>query len=292
MNLQNEDFQKSFIDKAVIVPPESKPDFEVYKRFTRVVIDSKDRDKGLFPNTNAYEITLDDEIEDVLQAQLLNIDIPLSTYLINSHFRTFNVATASSPEFQDVVLDTGNYSEIELAVEITRAMNDMFPSNTFQVEYVTKKDNYILKSTAPFRIKFTNAIAQLLGFDEQTTYNSSLNGQSPWAHTLQSPHRSNFKYNNYVVMTIDQFDINKSNNNTLNKSFAVITGNYSSMNISDDPQIVKRFSPPLSRLAKLRIKFHDRFGNPYDFNNIDHHFEILFESFKQKRKYQNIFFNR
>ena len=50
--------------------------------------------------------------------------------------------------------------------------------------------------------------------------------------------------------------------------------------------------PVRSRLSKLRIKIMDRYGNPYALNNLDHHFELIFESFKQKRKYQNIFFNR
>lgn len=292
MNVQNEDFHQSFIDKAVILPPESKPDFEVYKRFTRVVIDSKDRDTDLFPNTNAYEITLDDDIEDVLQVQLLNIDIPLSTYLVNNHFRTFLVSTSNAIQYTEVTLDIGNYSDTELAIELEKALNTAFSGDTFRVEYVKKTDNFLIKSTHQFSVQFQNALALLLGFQESVIYMSQSTGVAPWTNTIQSPNRSNFKYNNYAVMTIDQFDINKSNNNTLNKSFAIIMNNYSSMNISDDPQIVKRFSPPLSRLTKLRIKFYDRFGNPYDFNGLDHRFELLFESFKQKRKYQNIFFNR
>ena len=39
------------------------------------------------------------------------------------------------------------------------------------------------------------------------------------------------------------------------------------------------------------ITFYDRFNNLYDFQNIDHRFEILFKSHKQRRKYGSILQN-
>lgn len=288
--MQNEDMYQTFADMAVIKPPETRPDFETLKRFTRVVIDSKDRNISLFPNPNNYEVNLEDEIEDVLNAQLLNIDIPLSSYMINSIYNSFEVAYDAGA-YQTVSLAPGDYDVQSFITEVKSKLNALF-SKSFDVEYDPRKDNFVLKSTSAFTLRFSDMTCRFFGFDKGIEYTSSESGVSPLTNVLQAPFRKDFKYNNYIVMTIDQFDINKSNNNRLNKSFAIITNNYSAMNISDDPQIKKHFSPPLARLTKLRIKFFDRFGNPYDFSNMDHHFELLFESFKQKRKYQNIFFNR
>jgi hypothetical protein len=61
------------------------------------------------------------------------------------------------------------------------------------------------------------------------------------------------------------------------------------LNISAAPELIKIFSPPIPRLTKLVITFLDRYGNPYDFCNMEHRFEILVKSHKQARKYCHIF---
>lgn len=292
MNLPNEGLKQSFLDNAVIEPPEVKPDFESYKKYTRVAIDSKDRNTKLFPLQNKYEVTLDDEIEDVVTAQLLNIDVPLSNYLINDYYRSFTVSVNNGSSTK-VVLDIGDYDEAALAVEATNKLNAVFQeAATFEVTYVAKLDNFDFKCTTSFSLTYDDPCARVFGFKESNVYTSTSSGVLPFGAVIHAPFRKDFAYNNYIVMSVDQFDINKSNSNTLNRSFALITKRYKDMNISDDPQIKKHFSPPLARLTKIRLTFSDRFGNPYNFNNIDHHFEILFESYKQKRKYQNIFYTR
>ena len=90
-------------------------------------------------------------------------------------------------------------------------------------------------------------------------------------------------------MSIEQFDLLKSIDRDLNKSFAMIPKMYQNLSIADSAKYKKNFSPPIPKLAKLRIKFFDRFGNPYDFQNVDHRFELLITSAKQRRKYGNIF---
>jgi hypothetical protein len=130
--------------------------------------------------------------------------------------------------------------------------------------------------------KNVSSTSRLLGLLPNSQYYSTLNA-------LTLPNKVNLKYFNYIVMYIDQFDLNKSSSSILNKSFAVIVDTTLSQNILDDPEIVKKFSPPLTRLAKLSIRFYDRDGNIYDFNGVDHWFELQFVSYKQKRKYFDIY---
>jgi hypothetical protein len=108
---------------------------------------------------------------------------------------------------------------------------------------------------------------------------------------IKSAFRKNFDFNNYAVMFIDQFEVNKNLNNPLNKSFAIIANDYNSLNIADEANIVKNFAPPINKITKMKISFYDRYGNPYDFQNIDHRFEILFKSHKQRRKYMAVLKN-
>ena len=140
------------------------------------------------------------------------------------------------------------------------------------------------------RCKFNkqkNTLAYLLGFRENKDYTSvSIGGGQ---YELEAEFKCNFDYNNFVIMDIDQFDILKSIDSELNRTFAIIPKVYNIQNVIDSPQYIKRFSPPIGKLNKIRIRIYDRFGNDYDFQNQDHRFELLLTSFKQQRKYGNIF---
>lgn len=280
-----------FYDNAIIPPPEGSSEPSV--KYTRIIIDSKDRNIDIFPDPNSYEIRFEDEVEDVLSAQLVSADIPLPMYLINKYFKTLKIKITGV--IYIITLDEGNFDTISLATNLTNSINKVITVNHgFAVEYNSIKDNYIFKSPVPFSLMFTNTVnplSYLLGFKNQD-YISIPDDDNTRPYIIQSEYRSNFKYNNYVVMSVDQFDINKSNANNLHKTFAVIVQNYTDINFADTPKVIKNFTPPIARLAKIKIYFRDRYGNMYDFQNMDHRLELLFTSFKQKRKYQNIFLNK
>lgn len=279
-----------YIQNAVIPPPQISSDDQNIK-YTRIVIDSKDRDTTLFPEPNSYEIRFDDDIDDVMTAELLAVDVPLSSYLVNKYFKEFSLVI--NDVLHTVILDEGNFTETGLATMMATKLNDISMGN-FQVEYNEQKDNFIFNAKIPFQISFVpqqNGLHSLLGF-RKAAYIAAATGTAPWTYVVASEYRKNFKYNNYIIMTIDQFDVNKSNSNTLHKTFAVVMDNFWNTNVSNNPRMIKTFSPPIARLARIKITFADRFGNLYDFQNIDHRIELLFTSFKQKRKYQNIFLNR
>lgn len=278
-----EEFEKH----AIIKPPESSAFVDNDKRYTRLVVDSMFRDKEQYPNPNNYYFVFDDDINDVCSAKLISIDIPFSSYIINQHFNTLYVKINDGNEMS-IQLTQGNYTASQLATmleeKLLEAFQNVNPNYTFTVTYNTSLDSFTFTSSISFMFIFekkVNSLEALLGFRKQNY--SSVN------NVLQAPYRCNLEFNNYIVMCIDSFDNNKSNAKPLNKSFAVITKKYRNLNIADDPSIVKNFNPPMARLPRIHISFFDRYGNPYDFQNMDHRFELLFQSFKQLRKYQNIF---
>lgn len=278
-----------FFNNAVIEPPKEYLYFDNNKKYTRIVIDSKDRNTNLFPNPNEYEIVLDDDINDVVSAQLISADVPFSSYLINELFKNLYV-TVSSTEYI-VPLTTGDYSPLSLAAHIESQLNTVI-SNDFRVSYDTTKDNFVFTSKIPFTLSFNgvqNPLNMLLGFDKISYTSDVNNALTPYENVIQSPFRRNFSYNKYVYLVIEQFDLNKGNAKPINKSFAALTQEYNILSINDTPKIIKYFSPIIPRLSKIKIAFYDRFGNKYDFQNIDNRLEFLFISFKQRSKYQTIF---
>lgn len=256
------------------------------KKIDRVIIDSKVRNKTLFPNQNNYEIEFEDDINDIVSIKMIYFDCPLSSYLINNFFNSF-IVNISGIDYT-IVLSTGNYTEAELFAEMQSKINTVIGPGIITTSYNSITDHFIFTSSGAFTIKFlniTNNISMILGFQNKN-YTSSLSGGN---QVVESVYRKNFNYNNYIVMNIDQFDLLKSINSTLNRSFAVIPKQYQAMNVTDFPNYIKYFNPPIPRLSKLRIKFYDSYNNPYDFQNMDHRFELEVTSFKQGRKYNDIF---
>lgn len=271
---------------SVIKPPaEFRGDNEKY---TRVVVDSRIRNKSLFPNPNDYEVPFDDDINDVIKAQLIYIDLPFSTYLVNTNFNKVVVNIGGVDKI--AVLSTGDYDTTSFTTELQAALDraTVTPS-TITASYVQRTDSFKFTSASAFTIKFvnqTNTLALLLGFADNKDYPATNTGSN---YELVASFRRNFNYNNYIIMDIDQFDLLKSIDKELNKTFAIIPKNYDVLNMAEDAQYTKRFSPAIPKLNKLRVRFYDRFGNNADFQNMDHRFELLITSFKQKRKYGNIF---
>lgn len=281
--------QQDFFNKAVIEPPKEFLYYENNKKYTRIVIDSKDRNQVQYPNPNDYTIVFDDDINDVVSAQLISADVPFTTYLINDNFKDLYITISGTTT--KVTLTTGNYTAATLASHIQERLNAVL-SSSFVVSYDSVKDNFRFRSTDAFDLVFdgvTNSLNLLLGF-KQTTYTSSISAEiDVYVNVIQSPYRKNFDYNKYIYLVIDQFDLNKGNAKPINKSYAALTEQYTQLSINDKPKIIKYFSPTIPRLSKLSISFYDRWGNKYDFQNQDHRLEFLFTSFKQKSKYQNIF---
>lgn len=277
----DEDYYKH----GVIKPPSDF--FGDNQRITRIVVDSRVRDVSLFPNQCDYDVYFEDDINDIVSAQLVYVDVPFSNYLINTYFNRFIISYGGTD--YTIILDKGDYTKDTIVTEINYKLDAALGSGVVVISYIEKTDNYKFTcTTGPFTLKFsdqTNTLAMLLGFNRTKNYTSS--GTGPY--TVFSEYKRNFNYNNYIIMDIDQFDLLKSIDKDLNKSFAMIPLNYDTLNLADNPQYIKRFSPAISKLTKLHVRFYDRFGNPYDFQNMDHRFEIELTSFKQRRKYGNIF---
>lgn len=271
---QNFDYEKS----AVIRPPPE--DVQALSRFTRVVVDSKDRNMELFPTPTQYEVPLEDDIEDVIGAEIVIADVPFSSYLVNQYNNTFilsSIYTISIPH--------GDYTPVSLSQIVAQVMNDAQTEQTFQVTYDSITDKFTISSNMPFSLEFgenntymKNGFGRMFGFGPNTYVANNLN-------TIIAPYRKNFTHANYIIMHIDQMSVNNSVNNATHKSFAVLQRNYTQLNIYTPLTIKKTFNPPIGRLSKLRISFKDYDGNPYDFQNYEHRLDILFESRKHLRRY-------
>ena len=85
---------------------------------------------------------------------------------------------------------------------------------------------------------------------------------------------------NLIVMHIEDFEQFDSQSKPSKDAFAIIPvdGNNNTIDNINTNIVgnIKYFNPPLPRLQRLRLKFTDRYGNPYNFQGRDHllHFEM------------------
>jgi len=98
--------------------------------------------------------------------------------------------------------------------------------------------------------------------------------------------RNNFSKDRYIILKMTGANAIYSNAKNVNQAFALIS---TDNRYRFDNYPIKFMNPIKPDMRKIKLSFVDYDGNEYDFQNQDHHIEILFTTFKQTRSYENIF---
>lgn len=264
----------------------------VYKS-TTVIVDSRDRDVAIFPNPASYDISIDEELQDVTTLELVGAEVPMVAYLVssNKNDRFYFSWTGSQvpPQDTQVVIRAGDYSPAELASEIQSVMNAAASdAGAFRASYVSRTDNFQIRSKQPFSLRFEGGagISRLLGFAGNASIASVADVATDplYSACVSSTYRRDFESNRYAVLHIEPAYVNYSScNTTINKSFAIIPRKGTDMNLCAEHLRSKTFNPPIPKFAKLRISIYDRDGQLYDMQNRDHRLELRFTCIRQKK---------
>lgn len=294
------EFEKS----TIIKPPSHNTDIEGERKFTNVIIDSRDRNVEAYPSPSDYLIDLYEELQDITACELVVADIPFKAYIVNEGNNIIYASQAGN--IKQIIIPPGDYPPDDLATQIRNSIQSLVGSVTgasWSVVYDPLVDKFLFYSSAPFSFNFIveeastgkksyppQSMAKLLGFNKQLA-TSVLSTDVPdptKPYVIKAPYRKNFDEHNYIVLDIESFSTNNSVNSVVNKSFGVIPKSSTDMNIiTNNYKVRKIFNPPTPRIAKLRIRFKDVNGNLYDFQNHDHRLELVFEGYKQVRRYRS-----
>lgn len=314
------------LDLLIPLPDKFKNMFDkpLYIENALILIDSRDRNYDLHPNTNNYSLRLDQNMKNVISVELLQAIIPNSDYLINSsnsciHFQESTGATLIAE------IDFGNYSsETDIASNLQIAMNNVGDS-TYNVSYNSLIKRFTIQSDRTggdslFLLKFkglneifgttgatrsqylTGSIGPIIGFSKEDLGDSN-------SHTSQN--NSNLNSDRSIFMNINasghhSFDNIEGIKNSDSGKFMQLSltsdiGEHtywinpraSSRNISTIPenQIDKNsdfkliFNPPIS-IDKLNFQFKNYNEDFFNFYGIEHSLLFRFEMFNFH--YENI----
>ena len=294
-----------FANSVVIKPDESGVDEnkKMNVKYTKIVIDSRDRNTNIYPNPSSYTINLEEIIDDIFIAELLIANVPFSEHVVCDSNNIMKFIVDNIYEV-NVKITNRNYDETQLAEEFTSVLNSnqtsINNSLTFNVIYNKFTNKYTFTCNLPFVIiasdrvekdyngndenKYTtNSTSKLLGFGKEKYYSNF-----DIVHSIEAPFVRNFNDSNYIALHIDQFSVNKSISSVTNKSFAILSKAYTLQSFISAGAYVKKFFPqPIAKLSKLTIKLYDVDGNLYNFQNKDHRLELMLHSYKHTRAYNS-----
>ena len=253
-----------------------------------VIVDSRDRDTSLYPNINEYSIKFNEAFENVQSVELLNACIPFKLP-INEGYQSITVKKDNSIEEKTHVIPTFYTSDsLETILEI---LNGHLTDSEVNVEYNhgTRKIslNYTGNTANISCYSFNSQeFADLLGFDTLEYENNDVENPSRLNTLIADKeiplHEFFDNTNNYIVMKIKNLDIYKSNNQTINKSTAIIHNDKDMLNLDNTCQLIKRFNPPLP-IFNLDIKFYNYKGEKVTLEQ-DHSFQLKITTLKQGRR--------
>lgn len=267
-----------------------------------VIVDSRDRNHQLFPNPAKYEISLDEELQDVTTLELVGVELPMVSYLVRAKNSRLEYVYGPTGTRTTATLRTGDYTPVELAMEVQRALTaSIGDANSMRVSYVSRLDNFEIRGKKTFTLFFSHhdkpghyavdTAARLLGFGMLEYASTTDSANDPlFLESVVSPFRKDFETDRYAILHIEPAYVNYSSvNNTINKSFAIIPRRSIDMNLCAEQLRKKEFRPPVPKFAKLRISILDPTGELYDMHNRDHRLELRFKSIRQKKYTQQQF---
>jgi hypothetical protein len=263
-------------DHAIIPPPPIRSKHKQKTDIYKIIIDSRDRNIILYPSPAKYSVKLDTPINDVVGIQLSDYNIPFSRTIINNTNKTLKYSIDSGATIKSVTLTEGNLTGTEIATELKLRIGIDISS----VDYDLQTDKLTFNSiNNNFKLIFSNSVNDknnlysVLGFLPVDYQASGLK--------IIAPYMVNLDADNYLIMKLENAITNISNNDTINKSFAIIKNS-----ILSDELIKKNFNPPLNNFSTFNIEFCDYYGNLIDFNNREHRLEFQIETLS---KTENIF---
>jgi hypothetical protein len=155
-------------------------------------IDSKNRNKTLFPNGNTYVIDIPHVIKGAVKVDLVSAKVPNSMYNVTDGSNVLSTHNAT------VSIVPGFYSACSLPEAFTSQV-------TF--EYIQEEGKFVYltnESTSTLTVH-SEELAKMLGFDVNKSYTVSPLSRSGFSYGVKSVRIVDFSLNEYVFLDIEEF---------------------------------------------------------------------------------------
>jgi hypothetical protein len=270
------DVPHEFAAHAVIPPPEKS----IGHKRVFYFIDSRNRNVSKYPTPTNYNIEFHEPIQDVVSIEMIGYNIPMNEHNITSAKSVLKYTTLYDNVVHTIRIPQG--MRVVDGSHLTDVLNTAANETPLSFEWTNER--LVITSSSDIDILITNSpIARILGFPNNSNINVIANTS---VIALYPP---DLRATNYIMMFLEHAKRIDSNTQKHHKCFAVINrfidsdGNRS---YEDAPK--KNISAPIHCINRLKIRFVDEDGEPYDFQNQDHSIQFVFTCSRQSRSYTDV----
>lgn len=225
-------------------------------------VDSKNRDKTLFPHGNTYVIDIPHVIKSAVRVDLVSAKVP------NSMYNLTNGVNVLSTHNITVSIEPGFYSACTLPDALSPVSFEYIPSEGKFV-YLTNE------STSTLTVH-SHEMAKMLGFDANTSYTVSQLPMSGFSYGVKSDRVVDFSLNEYVFLDIEEFRTPFTNAGNM---FAVIPMDVSSTQIKtfkeNTDYIMSTRLTHQQTISRLTIHWYDKDLKLLNFQGFDNNGFVL-----------------
>ena len=285
-------------NEGILISPNKLVTEDENVNIINFIVDSRDRDHSVYPDSNSYVVYFPESYRDVLSVELLSIDVPKTQYNVHSNNNILHlIAGADDNATVSVTIPVGEYNITDLLNTIKTSLNANGGAGgaTYDVTVDASTRRVTIKQTANATAAFklitgeikpsygnstthvgykTSTIAKILGYRAQLKKDNN-NSE------IVSEGSYNILGESLVIMKLDALEKNEGTSNVFRDSFARLSladksyGDYKSLKVSDfGSKCISRFNPSLGNLSKLNVKFYNQDGSLYDFNGSEHSFTL------------------
>jgi hypothetical protein len=278
-----------------------------------IVVDSRDRQMNAGSHSGEFTVTLPTVYQNVYAATLKSIELPLTFYQFSASARNVYLTYSYNGGDQTTIqIPDGNYTTPD---DITAVLNDAFDAasganNIYAVgNPITGRIEFNSKGTAPLTFYFTPStpissqcgvaltsnfttwwgLGYFLGFTQTTQVATATSTVAGYTYRIVPQFNINLFPVNYVLMDI--FQLNKVDETSLDdRKGAIVNGSFAKIICDGNPndyiyltdtgayQLNRTvFTPPISKLTTLSVKFRLHDGRVLDFNGVENSFTIELE---------------
>lgn len=236
-------------------------------------IDSRFRNKILYPNSAKFSIKLGNKIKNVNYIKISSFEFP-NLYYTFTQYKNNTSFSITSPSITSpltaitslITINDGNYDNVDLITELN---NNLSATGVSIVVPINNNNKIKITSLYPFSIDFNNSIkdssldnslgnslGNILGFTNNT-YTSLYDSTSTPPYYIESENQIYINNDNYFFIKINEYGTIYNSISVYNKGYKLNTN--TNINIQEYELNINNF------LAKVILNSTDK--NVYDNNN-------------------------
>lgn len=284
------------------------------KKSFQFLVDSRNRDKTVFPTPAEYVIPFSTPFTNVIAVDVLEASVPRTGYNVDDASRNLTVSAlrASDGTWEPphhVALPTGDYDVLTLCETLGGALSAALAPATVTVAPTSMppevKSTLTFRGSAPFALGFGVAAdaSEVLGFDAPATATAAAGSgggfacvdartfasvpQSDGTHAIAAPGIYSLVGDRYVLLRCAEVETPRD---ALSEAYAPgiakftlgVVG-YASSSLDFANGGVREFHP-VGRLSRLTLRFERPDGTLYNFRGVNHTLTLVVRYLAPKRE--------